>query len=172
MELKKVYKETLPAVKLVGKRFTREGMSEGETFAGQWQQAHRDGWFDTLKGCKGIAGVSESRLGAMRLVGTSGGFEYWIGAFMAPDTQVPDGFESADIPAGEVGVCWLCGSDKNGELYGQQASDLCMAALTEKGWRFSETNWFFERYNCPRFTQPDQDGNVILDICAYLDTPV
>ena len=25
--------------------------------------------------------------------------------------------------------------------------------------------WFFERYVCPRFTEPDSQGNVILDIC-------
>ena len=28
--------------------------------------------------------------------------------------------------------------------------------------------WFFERYTCPRFTTPDEDGNVILDICQYV----
>lgn len=27
---------------------------------------------------------------------------------------------------------------------------------------------FFERYNCPRFTEPDEKGDMILDICAYL----
>ncbi|MGX6443548.1 hypothetical protein ACWM35_10045 [Neobacillus sp. K501] len=28
--------------------------------------------------------------------------------------------------------------------------------------------WFFERYGCPRFTTPDKDGNVILDICHFV----
>ena len=26
-----------------------------------------------------------------------------------------------------------------------------------------EDDWCFERYNCPRFTTPDEKGNVILD---------
>jgi hypothetical protein len=43
-----------------------------------------------------------------------------------------------------------------------------MAAFTEQGWNYSEKGWFFERYNSPRFTVPDEKGNVILDICAYL----
>ena len=26
-----------------------------------------------------------------------------------------------------------------------------------------ENDWCFERYNCPRFTSPDNNGNIILD---------
>ncbi len=29
--------------------------------------------------------------------------------------------------------------------------------------------WFFERYGCPRFTAPDEKGNIILDICYFLN---
>ena len=28
--------------------------------------------------------------------------------------------------------------------------------------------WCFERYVCPRFTDPDEQGNVILDMCYYV----
>ena len=28
--------------------------------------------------------------------------------------------------------------------------------------------WCFERYSCPRFTTPDEEGNVILDMCFYV----
>ncbi len=28
--------------------------------------------------------------------------------------------------------------------------------------------WFFERYQCPRFTTPDEKGNVILDMCYFV----
>ena len=38
------------------------------------------------------------------------------------------------------------------------------AAWEEKGWLPS--GWYFERYNCPRYTSPDKKGNVILDYCA------
>lgn len=57
---------------------------------------------------------------------------------------MPEGFDAVAILSGEVGVCWLYGNDKNGELYGTEASDMAMDAMAEKG-------WFFERYNCPCF---------------------
>lgn len=28
--------------------------------------------------------------------------------------------------------------------------------------------WFFERYVCPRFTTPDAEGKVTLDICHFI----
>jgi len=171
MEIKKVYKENLPKVKLIGKRYTNADRDESGTFAGHWQQWFRKEWFDVLqKHCTGIQAVSDDYLGAMRMTGEDGGFEYWIGAFFASDSSVPEGFEAIEIAAGDVGVCWLYGNDKSGELYSMEASDLSMTALKEKGWNFSEQGWFFERYNCPRFTAPDEKGNVILDICAYLIT--
>lgn len=168
MEIVKVYKENLPCVKLVGKCYTNKDHDEFGTFAHYWQQCFQEGWPDILKQCKRIPEVSDDLIGAMRLTDDDGGFEYWIGVFLADDAEVPLGFESAEIPAGEVGVCWLYGNDKNGELYGVEASDMSMAALAEKGWKFSKKGWFFERYNSPRFTEPDEKGNVILDICAYL----
>ena len=169
MEIVKVYKEAVPHVKLVGKRYTNEDRDETGTFARYWQRAFREGWFFALRqGGKCVPGQSDDPLGMMRMVGENGGFEYWIGLFLAPDADIPEGFEGVEIPAGEVGVCWLYGNDKNGELFSEEASNLAMGALAEKGWSFSQDAWFFERYNCPRFTDPDEKGNVILDIGAYL----
>jgi len=168
VEIVKVYKESLPHVKLVGKRYTNKDRDKTGTFAGYWQQWFREGLFYPLTQSKVIPGVSEDYLGAIRMNGDKGDFEYWIGVFLSPDADIPPGFESVEIPEGEVGVCWLRGNDKNGELYSTGASDMSMAALTEQGWKYSDKGWFFERYNNPRFTVPDEKGNVILDICAYL----
>lgn len=169
MEIVNVYKESMPHVKLVGKRYTNQDRDETGTFAAYWQQCFSEGWLDMLKQCGRIPAVSDDCVGAMHVTGNGFDFEYWIGAFLAPDAEVPSGFEAVEIPAGDVGVCWLYGNDKNGELYSMEASDLSMAALAEKGWSFLPDGWFFERYNCPRFTKPDEKGNVILDICAYLE---
>lgn len=169
MEIKRVYRESLPRLKLIGKRYTNADRDASGTFAGQWQQWFDKGWFDALqKGGKSIQLLSNDSLGAMRMTDENGGFEYWIGLFCAPDSAVPEGFEAVEIDAGDIGVCRLYGNDKSGELYSMEASELSMAALKEKGWNFNEDGWFFERYNCPRFTEPDEKGNVILDICAYL----
>lgn len=149
LEIIKVYKESLPGVKLVGKRYTNIDRDGSGTFARYWQQCFQEHWPDALKQCLMPPDVSADLVGAMRLTGDDDDFEYWIGAFLAPDAKVPDGFVSVEIPAGEVGVCWLYGNDKSGELYSMEASDLSMAALSEKCWKFSEKGWFFERYNPP-----------------------
>lgn len=169
VEIVNVYKESFPAVKLVGKCYTNADRDEMGTFACYWQQAYREGWFEKLRQCKCIPNVSEDDLGVMHVTEQGGGFAYWIGIFLALDAEVPDGFASVELPAGEVGVCWLCGNAENGELYHAKASDRCMEAMLQKGWHFSHNGWFFERYHCPRFTKPDEKGNVILDICAFLD---
>lgn len=169
MEIRRVYRQGLPKCTLVGRRFTNRDRDENGTFARYWQQSAEEGWFDALGRCKAIPGVSGDRLGAMRMA--SGGpesFEYWIGALFSPDTQVPEGFESVGIPAGDAGICWVYGSGRTGELFGMEASQAVMAALAGEGWHAAEGGWMFERYNHPRFTVPDEKGNVILDIGAYL----
>lgn len=168
MEIVKTYKESLPNVKLIGKRYTNKDRGENGTFACYWQQWVREGWFDTLKQCKPISELNDDCLGVMRMSGDNGEFEYWIGAFFAVDSKVPEGFDSVEITAGDIGVCWLYGNETNGEIYSPEASELSMAAMAENKWEFSEKGWFLERYNNPRFTEPDDKGNVILDICAYL----
>ncbi len=168
MEIVKVYRESLPGVKLIGKRYTNADHDASGTFAGQWGQWFQSGWFDTLKKqCASIPNISDDYIGAIRM-SADNGFEYWIGILYAPGSEVPDGFESIEIAAGDIGVCWLYGNEKSGELYSMEASDMSMAALKKQGWNFSENGWFLERYNYPRFTDPDEKGNVILDICAYL----
>lgn len=168
MKIVKTYKESLPAVKLVGKRFTNEDRDATGTFATYWQQAFQESWFDQLKKGKELLNISDDVIGAMRMGKQTGEFEYWIGIFLATDTNIPAGFEAINIPAGEVGITWLYGNEKSGELYSAEASNLSMKAFAEKGWKYSEQGWFFERYNASRFTVPDEKGNVILDICAYL----
>ncbi len=168
MEIKKVYKESMPALRLIGKRYTNSDRDTTGTFAGHWQQWFQQGWFGALlEQCKNLPNGSSDYIGAMRM--TQGeNFEYWIGAFFAAEAQVPEGFEAMEFETGDIGVCWLYGNDKSGELYSREASDMAMAAMKERGWKFSEKGWFFERYCCPRFTVPDDEGNVILDICACL----
>lgn len=166
MKITNIYKENWPDAKLIGKRYTNEDRDEQGTFAKYWQQCFKEGWFVTLKQCRIIPDISKSSFGMMRV--TSDGFEYWIGSLFDSDSVVPEGFEAVDIPAGEVGICWLQGNEKSGEIYSQEASDLAMEAFVEKGFQFSNSGWFFERYDSQRFTEPDEDGNVILDIGTYL----
>lgn len=96
-------------------------------------------------------------------------FEYWIGIFMPESTQVPEKFEYIDFPKSELGVCWVYG--KNGNVYCKE--DKCAEKLGEEGYKIIPDEkgayWFFERYCCPRFTTPDDQGNIILDICHFIE---
>lgn len=38
----------------------------------------------------------------------------------------------------------VSGNDKNGELFGIEASDVYVVAFAKKGWVFSEQGWFFD----------------------------
>jgi hypothetical protein len=95
-------------------------------------------------------------------------FEYWIGMFMPANTPVPEGYVFRDFPKGSLGVCWVYG--KEGEVFMQEEN--CMKKLAKEGYKFSSDEngfqWLFERYGCPRYTSPDEKGNIILDICFYV----
>lgn len=110
----------------------------------------------------------DSYIGAMRVV--NGVFEYWIGMFLAADSPVPDGYEYVDIAPLDYAVFWLYGDEKNGELYGIENHNMCLEEICRQGWKMTEDCWCFERYNCPRFTTPDEKGNVILDYGIAIDT--
>lgn len=156
--------ETYPDVKLIGKRYTDEDRDPFGSFSAKWDEWFRNDWFSFLKD-GGIQGVSDDYVGVMRY--TQAGFEYWIGILMAPEDPVPQGFEAVEIPAGNLAVSFVYG--KNGpDLYGMEAYQACAAAWAEREWFPKMDAWYMERYNCPRFTQPDDQGNVILDYCAWL----
>lgn len=158
--------ETYPAVQLIGRRYTDADRDAFGSFGEKWQDWFRSGRFDALRQCGGIDQVSDDFIGAMRC--TEAGFEYWIGVLMAPEDPVPPGFEAVPIPAGNLGVCFLYGRDGSSDLFGMDAHNACVAAWQSQGWTPAPDAWFLERYNCPRYTTPDEQGNVILDYCVYL----
>ena len=95
-------------------------------------------------------------------------FQYWIGMFAPMGAGVPEGFESVCFPKGYLGICWLYGNEN--ELYMNE--EKCWEKLKEEGMDGildeSGACWFFERYACPRFTTPDEKGNVIHDIGFFV----
>ncbi len=84
MKIVRVYQESMPAVRLIGKRYTEVDRDASGTYSGYWRQWFREGWFEALQArCASASGVGGDYLGAMRVAGDSG-FEYWIGAFLPP----------------------------------------------------------------------------------------
>ena len=91
----------------------------------------------------------------------------WV--FCPEKTEVPTGYSFVDFNEADIGVVWLYG--KECEVYGQEHK--CAESCVKEGYKITsdeqDTYWFFERYVCPRFTTPDEKGNIILDICHYIE---
>ena len=162
----KVEKERIPAVKLTGIKYTNADRGPDGSFACQWERWFQKGYFNQIESCERAVGVGGDYIGAMRM--GPDGFEYWIGMLIAPQAEIPEGFEAVEIPAGELGVCYVYGKDETGELFGMDVHQACVRSWEEKGWKVSADGWYLERYNWPRYTTPDEKGNVILDYCAYM----
>jgi hypothetical protein len=165
VEIIKVYRESLPSLRLIGKRFTNSHRGPDGGFGNKWSEFFERGDFKTLVELGSLPENGDAYVGCMRCTNE---FEYWIGMFFPENTPVPDGFMYVDIPGGDVGTCWIYGRADNGELYGMEPHNMCISKIKETGWQIAEDSWFFERYNCPRFTAPDEKGKVILDYCIYL----
>lgn len=165
-EIIKVYRESLPSLRLIGRRYTDVDRDEYGSFGSKWGEWFAKGDFNVLEGLGSLSENEGAYVGFMRCEDQ---FEYWIGMFFDKDTLVPDDFSYIDIPSGEIGTCWIYGNEDNGELYGEEIHSKCVSKITDEGWKLAKNQMFFERYNCPRFTKPDEKGNVILDYCIYLE---
>lgn len=171
-EIINVYRQSIPAMRFIGKKYGDSDRVDGG-FGAKWGEWFGNGWFTAIEkqigiSVKEIYEDGDAYIGLMR--GKDGEpFEYWIGMFTPEDTPVPEGFGHVDFPESELGVCWVYGKD--GEVYAKE--DKCAAKLGEKGYKIISDEkgawWFFERYGCPRFTTPDSQGNIILDICHFIE---
>ena len=86
------------------------------------------------------------------------------------NTEVPEGFESVDIEAMEYAVCYLYARENSSEFYTMDTHDRCLEELKAHNWKRKEDDWCLERYRCPGFTTPDENGNVILDYAISIET--
>ena len=152
MEITAIRKEHCPASRLIGKQYAAQP---------NWAEWWENGWFDLLEQQPRLPFNQDAYIGASR---TAGGMtERWIGMFFPADTPVPDGFAAMDLPAMDYAVCYLYDHENSPAFYTAATHSLCLNALQQKGWTHPEDGWRIERYQCPRFTTPDEQGKVILD---------
>lgn len=83
--------------------------------------------------------------------------------FFPQNTVVPQGFDAAEIDPGNYAVCYLHSKENDLDFYSMETHNLCLDTLKAQGYQRKEDGWCFERYSCPRFTEPDEQGCVILD---------
>ncbi len=169
MEIIRTYRQSLPEVKLIGKKYGDEDRVDG-MFGYHWGQWFENGWFQVIEEAAGgrdsLASLYEDGTAVLGFMRHKDGapFEYWIGMFVPPRTQTPEGFNELALGAIDVGICWYHGPEQ--ELYCKETLALerlqaegMKAAIDEQGYI-----QFFERYSDERFMNPDENGHIILDI--------
>ena len=155
----KVYKQPFDTARFIGKRYTNADRINGD-FGAKWCEWFENGWFDVIKKPNDFED-GDAQIGLM--TDKNGEFEYWIGVFTPEDSEVPEGFAHIDFPKNELGVCWVYGSEA--EIFCQEGP--CAEKMQKEGFDI-KGEWCFERYTS-RFCTPDEKGNVIIDICFFLN---
>ncbi|MDE6921267.1 MAG: hypothetical protein K2P89_15410, partial [Lachnospiraceae bacterium] len=78
------------------------------------------------------------------------------------------GFEHIDIPKSSLGTCWVYGKEE--EVHAAVGN--CWESIRNAGMEIASDDngveMSFENCLCPRFTTPDEKGNVILDYCYFV----
>lgn len=156
VKIVKVEKKSFPALRFIGKRYPCN-VNYGE----KWGEWWKNNMFSPLDSLGGAAANEDSYCAVKRI--HNGELEYWIGMFFDPGKEVPDGYDYVDMDALDYAVFWLYGDENSGELTSFETHNLCLEELGKSGFRRKEDDWCFEKYNCPRYTSPDEKGNVILD---------
>ena len=169
-KITKVTKEHLPSLRFIGKRYTNADRIGG--FGHKWGEWFENGWFASLEKLGELKDIENGYIGFMRcnFSGIENTFEYWIGMFLPENTEAPEGFAFIDLPESDVAVCWISGKENDG-IYDMHGN--CLSKFKEEGMGnfrsdYENRSCFFERYNCPRFTEQDAEGNIILDYGIYL----
>lgn len=152
VKILEVKRESCSATRLIGKKY------EGRANWGEWWA---NNWFETLESLECIPFNGDAYIGAVHIV--NGMPERWIGMFFPVDTEVPEGFEFIDIEPLDYAVCYLYDKENSADFFTMDTHNMCLEELKSQGLKRKEYAWCFERYNCPRFTTPDENGNVILD---------
>ena len=166
--IQKTFRESTPALRFIGKKYFEVG--------GHWGEWFCNGWFDAIEAAMGgndkITAIWENGGGYIGLERHKDGerWQYWLGMFVPADTPVPDGFEFVDFPTtAGLGTCWIYG--KENEVHALCGS--CKSAVLDNGmtiWKDADgAAWCFENCTCPRYTTPDENENIILDFCWFVE---
>ncbi len=158
MKILEVKRESCPAARLIGKRY-KKGVNWGEWWANDW--------FSKLEVNPRLPFNGDAYIGAVHIV--DGKPERWIGELFPVDTEVPEGFDYVDMEPLEYAVCYLYDKENSGEFYTKDTHNMCLEELKAHHLKRKEDDWCVERYNCPRFTTPDEEGNVILDYAVSIE---
>lgn len=152
--------QNLPALTVAG-RAVRVRMSDemDDPVHELWARCHGDGTFDELAG---LGTFDPSHVGWMGdFDARTNSFVYLCGMLLPAGLEVPEGFDVRPIGPCPVAVGWVQGEPD--ELV-PLAQDLTEQAMVEADLVPDEdAGWALELYNCPRYTEPGPEGEVIVD---------
>lgn len=165
-EIIRTYKQSVPATRFIGRKdpLNGGGWGEGATWAALSE-------IEKAAGSEANAYFEDAGayIGLLHFDKKPNPLGYWIGIFAPAETPVPEGFEYFDFPAQNFGVAWIQGKDM-GDI-GQQFRNV-KKSLKTAGMKIvlqdDRTCFQFERYPCPRYTTPDENGNIICDYCYFV----
>lgn len=161
----------LPRIYLVGKelRYNMEEHMKGDNrIPAFWYKCFADNIFSILEKQPDYI-LDPAYVGLMMDWDKGdGNFSYICGMLFKEGVTVPEGFVLREIGTEKAGLSWIKGKDTADVC--SNAHVLTEQAIKEAGLRSDRMKWCMELYNCPRFTTPDEDGQIILDYyipCEY-----
>ena len=178
-EIIKVYKQNIDSLRFIGKKYDNANRING-TFEvkSKWREWFENRWFEVIE--EQISGnpndIYEDGGAYIGLLRNKDGelFQYWIGMFVPMNTEIPESYDYIDFPKSELGVCWVYGKEKDVSMYeGIEIIEQCNERLTKEKIHHvhdkDDTCYAFERYVTSRFATPDEKGNIILDVCFFIN---
>jgi predicted transcriptional regulator YdeE len=160
----------LPETLVIGKqtRIPMESVKGPENpLPGFWDKCHADGTFQALE-AMGDFIYNKDYVGVMLDWDRGdGNFTYVVGMLMKVGAAVPEGFVSYTIGPSKVAFSWIRGENTADACAG--AHTLTEMFLEECGLSCENMTWSMELYNCPRYTSPNADGEIIIDYYVPLD---
>jgi len=147
----------MPKVLVVGKTLEVDWtkIHENNPIPAFWDECFRDGLFKKLEALEEYV-YDPAYVGYMNM------HSYTCGMLMKLGCPEPaDDFKKYEIIPTTAAVGWIKGHEKDVFM---SAHKLTEKALEEWGYRYNPNcRWSMEFYNCPRFTEKDEEGKVILD---------
>ncbi len=163
-ELIKFEVKELPKLCVIGKelRYNMEELMKGNNPIGPfWTKCFADNIFAELEKQEQFI-FDKAYVGFMSEWDNSdGNSSYICGIMFKEGAVVPDGFVMKEIQPTKAAVSWIRGKDTADVCIG--AHEMTEKAISENGQSSEGLTWCMELYNCPRFTNPDENGEIILD---------
>ncbi len=154
----------LPKIYVIGKelRYSMDAHMKGDNRIGAlWNQCFAEELFTTLEKQADFI-FDPAYVGVMLDWGKGDGdFSYVCGMLFKEGASVPEGCVIKEIDATKAAVSWIQGKDINDIC--SQAHEMTQKKMREQNLPCDQTTWCMEFYNCPRYTTPDENGEIILD---------